>query len=104
MGHALQKAGIHDLNGHNNSRTQARGRRRSLCSLRKALCAARIVSDVENSAAKKRGSTDMEIKRVGSQPSAKGPSEWFTGTVRIDPLFQAPDPALEKEDRSVPCQ
>jgi quercetin dioxygenase-like cupin family protein len=36
----------------------------------------------------------MEIKRVGSQPSAKGPSDWFTGTVRIDPLFQAPDPAL----------
>ena len=36
----------------------------------------------------------MEIKRVGSQPSAKGPSEWFTGTVRVDPLFQAPDPAL----------
>jgi len=35
----------------------------------------------------------MEIKRVGSQPSAKGPSEWFTGTVRIDPLFQAPAPA-----------
>ena len=34
----------------------------------------------------------MDIKRVGSQPSAKGPSEWFTGTVRIDPLFQAPDP------------
>jgi quercetin dioxygenase-like cupin family protein len=36
----------------------------------------------------------MEIKRVGSQPSVRGPSEWFTGTVRIDPLFQAPDPAL----------
>jgi len=36
----------------------------------------------------------MEIKRVGSQPSGKGPSEWFTGAVRIDPLFQAPDPAL----------
>src|SRR3989441_10256946 len=36
----------------------------------------------------------MEIKRIGSQPSVKGPSEWFTGTVRIDPLFQAPDPAL----------
>ena len=35
----------------------------------------------------------MDIKRVGSQPSAKGPSEWFTGTVRIDRLFQAPDPA-----------
>ena len=36
----------------------------------------------------------MEIKRAGSQHSAKGPSDWFTGTVRIDPLFQAPDPAL----------
>ena len=35
----------------------------------------------------------MDIKRVGSQPSAKGPVDWFTGTVRIDPLFQAPDPA-----------
>ena len=34
----------------------------------------------------------MEIKRNGSQPSVKGPSEWFAGTVRIDPLFQAPDP------------
>jgi hypothetical protein len=38
----------------------------------------------------------MEIKTVGSQPSAKGPPEWFTGTVRIDPLFEAPDPALFK--------
>jgi quercetin dioxygenase-like cupin family protein len=36
----------------------------------------------------------MEIKRNGSQPSAKCPSEWFTGTVRIDPLIQAPEPAL----------
>ncbi len=36
----------------------------------------------------------MEIKRCGSQPSARGPSEWFTGTVRIDPLLQTPDPAL----------
>ena len=36
----------------------------------------------------------MEIKRVGSQPSVKGPAEWFTGSVRIDPLFQAPAPAL----------
>jgi quercetin dioxygenase-like cupin family protein len=35
----------------------------------------------------------MDIKRVGSQPSAKGPADWFTGTVRIDPLFQAPAPA-----------
>jgi quercetin dioxygenase-like cupin family protein len=35
----------------------------------------------------------MEIKRNGSQPSRKGPTEWFTGTVRVDPLFEAPDPA-----------
>jgi len=35
----------------------------------------------------------MEIKRSGSQPSRQGPSEYFTGTVRLDPLFQAPDPA-----------
>ena len=35
----------------------------------------------------------MEIKRVGTQASAKGPADWFTGTVRIDPLFQANAPA-----------
>ena len=35
----------------------------------------------------------MEIKRSGSQPSGKGPAEYFTGTVRIDPLFDAPGPA-----------
>jgi quercetin dioxygenase-like cupin family protein len=35
----------------------------------------------------------MDIKRVGSQQSAKGPADWFTGRVRLDPLFQAPDPA-----------
>jgi quercetin dioxygenase-like cupin family protein len=36
---------------------------------------------------------NMEIKRVGSQSSSKGPADWFTGTVRIDPLFQANAPA-----------
>jgi len=35
----------------------------------------------------------MEIKRSGSQASAKGPGDWFTGTVRIDPLFQVKEPA-----------
>jgi uncharacterized protein DUF2255 len=34
----------------------------------------------------------MQIARAGSQPSAKGPDDWFTGTVRIDPLFQAHPP------------
>ena len=37
--------------------------------------------------------TAMDIKRNGTQPSGKGPAEWFTGTVRIDPMFKAPDPA-----------
>src|SRR5205807_3899108 len=36
---------------------------------------------------------NMEIKRNGSQPSSKGPAEYFTGSVRIDPLFQANAPA-----------
>jgi quercetin dioxygenase-like cupin family protein len=35
----------------------------------------------------------MEIKRCGSQPSRNGPAEYFTGTVRIEPLFEAPEPA-----------
>ena len=35
----------------------------------------------------------MEIKRNGTQASAKGPGDWFTGTVRIDPLFEAHAPA-----------
>ena len=34
----------------------------------------------------------MNITRAGSQPSNKGPADWFTGTVRIDPLFTAPAP------------
>jgi len=34
----------------------------------------------------------MEIRRSGSEPSGKGPGEYFTGTVRIDPLFHASDP------------
>jgi quercetin dioxygenase-like cupin family protein len=35
----------------------------------------------------------MEIKRSGSQPSGKGPPDYFTGVVRVDALFKAPDPA-----------
>ena len=35
----------------------------------------------------------MEIYRIGSQPSVKGPADWFTGTVRIDPLFGTKEPA-----------
>jgi quercetin dioxygenase-like cupin family protein len=35
----------------------------------------------------------MDIKRSGAQPSGKGPADYFTGTVRVDPLFEAPEPA-----------
>ena len=35
----------------------------------------------------------MELRRGGSQPSGKGPAQYFTGQVRIDPLFSAPAPA-----------
>lgn len=35
----------------------------------------------------------MRITRAGSQPSSRGPADWFTGTVRVDPLFQAAAPA-----------
>src|ERR1700750_3099108 len=35
----------------------------------------------------------MNITHSGAQPSTPGPADWFTGRVRIDPLFTAPDPA-----------
>ena len=35
----------------------------------------------------------MQITRAGSQPSTKGPADWFTGTVRIDAPFKGTDPA-----------
>jgi quercetin dioxygenase-like cupin family protein len=39
------------------------------------------------------GKSVMDIKRSGSRPSAKGSADYFTGTVRIDPLFESPEPA-----------
>ena len=41
----------------------------------------------------------MEIKRSGSQPSSKGEADYFTGSVRIDPLFNAPAPARARSAR-----
>lgn len=35
----------------------------------------------------------MNLQKIGSVPSQKGPDDYFTGTVRVDPLFQAPAPA-----------
>jgi quercetin dioxygenase-like cupin family protein len=44
--------------------------------------------------AAKRGEIEaMQISRAGSQPSSKGSPDYFTGAVRVDPLFRAPDPA-----------
>lgn len=40
-----------------------------------------------------KGIQKMETKRNGSQPSGKGPAEYFTGTVCVDPLFDSPAPA-----------
>ena len=69
--------------------------RREFCMGAAALCSLAVTSPAadlpKNTKSKEK---HMEIKRVGSQASAKGPSDWFTGTVRIDPLFTAPDPAL----------
>jgi len=39
------------------------------------------------------GSTAMQIRRAGSQPAARGPSDYFTGTVRVDPMFPATAPS-----------
>src|SRR4051812_31514021 len=55
-----------------------------------ALAGPAILRAAENKPTKE---TKMEIKRAGSQASSKGPPEWFTGTVRIDPLFSANAPA-----------
>ena len=38
-------------------------------------------------------SSAMQIRRAGSQPSAKGPADYFTGTVRVDPMFPATAPS-----------
>jgi len=39
------------------------------------------------------GNIAMQIRRAGSQPSVKGPAEYFTGTVRVDPMFPATAPS-----------
>jgi quercetin dioxygenase-like cupin family protein len=57
-----------------------------------ALAAAGAAAQGANDPTQARSGT-MQITRGGSQPSRKGPAEWFTGAVRVDPLFQAADPA-----------
>jgi quercetin dioxygenase-like cupin family protein len=53
----------------------------------------RFINDMIPATAHNAKERDMDIKRSGSRPSGKGPAEWFTGAVRIDPLFEAPEPA-----------
>jgi len=57
-----------------------------------AFQASSMQPQAQREAATKKG-PQVEIQRTGSQPSNKGPAEWFTGSVRIDPLFDAKPPA-----------
>src|SRR4051794_10148824 len=52
----------------------------------------RVAAEISSAEPRSRD-MDIEIKRNGSRPSSKGSPDWFTGSVRVDPLFQAPDPA-----------
>src|SRR5437762_14167897 len=67
--------------------------RRAFLKVTGAAATAFASSAILRSQISQRKESNMEIKRVGSQPSSKGPADWFTGTVRIDPLFQATAPA-----------
>ena len=58
-----------------------------------ALAIPAILREQADAPSNQRKDSNMEIKRIGSQSSGKGPAEWFTGTVRIDPLFEAKAPA-----------
>jgi quercetin dioxygenase-like cupin family protein len=58
-----------------------------------ALAAAGPAGAQKLTAPMERRNGTMEIKRNGSQASSQGPADYFTGAIRIDPLFQAPDPA-----------
>src|SRR5437867_4344236 len=60
---------------------------------RHALRRRRAAPHVQRRAALESSETQMNITRAGSEPSNKGPADWFTGTVRIDPLFSANAPA-----------
>jgi quercetin dioxygenase-like cupin family protein len=51
-----------------------------------------LFTQAGRAASRREGEKQMEIKRSGSRPSGTGPAEYFTGAVRIDPLFDTPDP------------
>ena len=68
-------------------------RRAFLKSVGAAVVGIPTILDTQGKATMQRKESDMEITRAGSQPSTKGPADWFSGMVRIDPLFQRKDPA-----------
>jgi quercetin dioxygenase-like cupin family protein len=68
-------------------------RRRALVDVGAAIVSLAGIRPAAGQTSVQPGSRAMEIKRSGSQPSRKGPAEWFTGSVRVDPLFQPPEPA-----------
>src|SRR5450755_3876180 len=59
---------------------------------RQRTCYAPVAHKLDYSS-KERSYLHMDIKRNGSRPSGRGPAENFTGAVRVDPLFEAPEPA-----------
>lgn len=59
-----------------------------------AVTGMKVASRAENPNSKERTTAmQIQIQRVGSQASVKGPADWFTGTVRFDPLFDAKEPS-----------
>ena len=58
-----------------------------------ALAIPAILRAQADAASIQRKEIKMEIRKAGSQPSTKGSPDWFTGAVRVDPLFEAPAPA-----------
>ena len=60
---------------------------------RRTFCLAAACSLLSGQEKDQKRSKSMDIKRAGSQPSTKGPAEWFTGSVRVDMLFDTSDPA-----------
>lgn len=67
--------------------------RRRMLAATSSLAALAAAGQAPAKSGRTQGMSIMEITRNGSQASSQGPADYFTGAVRIDPLFQAPDPA-----------
>jgi quercetin dioxygenase-like cupin family protein len=67
-------------------------RRKALVLVAGFAASAALDARAEDSNMQRNAVMDIDIKRNGSRPSTKGNSDWFTGLVRVDHLFQAPDP------------